>query len=372
MDNPFVLYGYKSPDLFCDREVELSKLNSALENGRNTTLISLRRLGKTGLIKHLFHSLNREKSLKNLLYIDIMSTNNISELVKEFSSALIQSEKQQSKRFLQTTSKLLSGIKAKISFNTITGEPELEFGYKTEHESFNDLNLLFEYIGNHKHDFIIAIDEFQQISNYPERQVEAHFRRFSQEYPDIRFIFSGSSKHILETMFTDSSRPFYQSSELLYLNRIDPVTYTTFIHQLFTTRNKRIDPEYIREWIDILDTYTFYVQYFFNKVFSLGKKNNTYEMMYQVASEIMKERENIFINYKNLLSTNQFKLMKALAKENGVSQPTSSHLIHHYKLNQASSVSTALKALMDKEMIYFENNQYKVYDHFFAMWLQGL
>jgi len=372
MDNPFVLYGYKSPDLFCDRDLELHNLRNALDNGRNITLISLRRLGKTGLIKHLFHQLNLEKTDKNTLYIDIMSTNNISDLVKEISTALILFEKQKSKRFLQNTSQLLGGIKAKLSFNTITGSPEIELGYKSEMESFNDLNLLFEYIGKQKKDFIIAIDEFQQITNYPEKGVEAHFRKFSQDYPSIRFLFSGSSKHILETMFTDSSRPFYQSSELLYLHRIESQIYARFIHKHFSTRHKNIKIEDIHEWLGILDGYTFYVQYFFNKLFSQGKKNNTYELMYQVANEIMKERENIFINYRNLLSANQFKLIKALAKENGVSQPTASHFIQKHKLNQGSSVNTALKALLDKEMIYLEKHQYKVYDHFFAMWLQSL
>lgn len=52
--NPFLIYGYHSPAYFCDRESETQKLISALRNGRNVTLISPRRMGKTGLIKQAF------------------------------------------------------------------------------------------------------------------------------------------------------------------------------------------------------------------------------------------------------------------------------------------------------------------------------
>ena len=48
--NPFLLYGYDGPEYFCDRESETKRIISALRNGRNITLLSPRRMGKTGLI----------------------------------------------------------------------------------------------------------------------------------------------------------------------------------------------------------------------------------------------------------------------------------------------------------------------------------
>ena len=49
---PFLVYGYAGPDYFCDRKEDTQKLISALRNGRNITLMSPRRMGKTGLIKN--------------------------------------------------------------------------------------------------------------------------------------------------------------------------------------------------------------------------------------------------------------------------------------------------------------------------------
>ena len=54
IENPFITYGYESPEYFCDREAEAEQLMSLLVNGNHTALISPRRMGKTGLIRHCF------------------------------------------------------------------------------------------------------------------------------------------------------------------------------------------------------------------------------------------------------------------------------------------------------------------------------
>ena len=53
--NPFIYEGYEGPDYFCVRSEETERLISHLQNGVNVTLISSRKMGKTGLIKHAFH-----------------------------------------------------------------------------------------------------------------------------------------------------------------------------------------------------------------------------------------------------------------------------------------------------------------------------
>ena len=55
--NPFVQGEYAGPDYFCDRTEETEELIANLRNGRNTTLISPRRIGKTGLISNVFYRL---------------------------------------------------------------------------------------------------------------------------------------------------------------------------------------------------------------------------------------------------------------------------------------------------------------------------
>lgn len=72
--NPFIYQGYESPEYFCDREAETATLLSHLKNGRNVTLISRHRIGKTGLIKKTFFYLEEEENdtvcLTELMFTD--------------------------------------------------------------------------------------------------------------------------------------------------------------------------------------------------------------------------------------------------------------------------------------------------------------
>jgi AAA+ ATPase superfamily predicted ATPase len=51
--NPFITGGYVGPDYFCDRQEESERLLKAIASRRNVALISLRRIGKTGLLNAL-------------------------------------------------------------------------------------------------------------------------------------------------------------------------------------------------------------------------------------------------------------------------------------------------------------------------------
>ena len=81
LENPFVYQGYESPEYFCDRLEETENVLSALRNGRNITLISPRKIGKTGLINHAFYRIKEQESDIICIYIDIFSTNNLLEFV---------------------------------------------------------------------------------------------------------------------------------------------------------------------------------------------------------------------------------------------------------------------------------------------------
>ncbi|MDO8952609.1 MAG: hypothetical protein Q7U86_08290, partial [Draconibacterium sp.] len=55
---PFPSVGYYGPAYFCDRVIETETLISNIKGGQSTTLVAIRRIGKTGLIKHLQYLLN--------------------------------------------------------------------------------------------------------------------------------------------------------------------------------------------------------------------------------------------------------------------------------------------------------------------------
>ena len=109
--------------------------------------------------------------------------------------------------------------------------------------------------------------------------------------------------------------------------------------------------------------------------------NRLYETELQVDSikqvnaailSVLEGREPQFENMVQFFTENQFSLLKAIAKDSIVAQPTSGKFIKEHKLSGASSVKAALKILEDKELVYRTNEGYVIYDRFMDLWLKHI
>ncbi len=76
---------------------------------------------------------------------------------------------------------------------------------------------IFQYLESADKPYIVAIDEFQQILKYPEKNVEAMLRTHIQHGKNTQFIYAGSQRHLMENMFFSASRPLFQGT-LTFLN----------------------------------------------------------------------------------------------------------------------------------------------------------
>lgn len=366
--NPFLITGYKSPKYFCDRESESRKLRDAIENQRNITLISLRRMGKTGLILHTFNQLSKDKS-RVLIYFDIMGTTGLDEFAEVFSNAVIRAISR-SNNALKGFLKKLAALRPGLSFDPHSGEPRISLDIRNEQDVGLSLNLLFELVAGEKRSFIIAIDEFQQISSYPEKNVEAILRSHIQQATNMNFIFSGSKKHMLSEMFSQPSRPFFSSTEMMFLDVIDRKSYFDFISSHFAARGKSIEEEALVLIADYTGMHTFYVQFLCNRLFSSFKKVRGKEVNDTIRT-ILLENEAIYANYLNLLTTIQYRVLRAIAQEGVVENPTSGKFLARHQLGAASTVSQAVESLTGKEFIQNESGRLILQDKFFAQWIRS-
>jgi len=360
--NPFTLQYDHS--YFCDRKNELLQLSENLDNGRNTLLSSPRRLGKSALIKHLFYKLDKQKSHETI-FIDLFATYDIESFIRVFAEKLLS--KYHRKNFLVGVNSLLTGLSPTLSFSQ-DGMPKLGLNInETQHSS--TLSELFQYLESRKKKVVIAFDEFQEIASYPEK-AEAILRTHIQELSNVRFIFSGSSNHLLQQMFYSAKRPFYQSVELLILNKIDHKVYSNFIVELFEDFNKKISNEAVSHLLNFSDDYTYYTQAICNQAFSKTEHELTYNEAVSITGLFIESRKADYQNFIRLLPENQKKVTVAIAKEEMVKMPTSIDFIIENKLPSVSSTSQAFKALVKKEIVYQTNEGYTIYDVFFKRFLQ--
>jgi len=367
--NPFITGGYLSPEYFCNRTTETKRILSAISSKRNITLISLRRMGKTGLLKHVKYQLENAKKPVAVIYTDLLPTMNGNEMLNSISSALYRVRKNE-KNFLEKMLSFMVSLRPRLTMDPLTGEPSIELKVESASGIKSGLEQILRLISEIKQQIVFMLDEFQQIGKYPEKNIEAMLRSVIQSHPDVPFIFSGSSKHMLENMFMSPGKPFYQSSELLYLDRIGEDDYRIFIKEKFSQGNMAIDDLLINKVLSWSRHHTYYVQYVCNHLYGKGVKKIGEEQVNNVFHQIITDFEPQYINYRNLLPAHQYRLLKAIAAEDGVIQPTSGNFISRHDLTSPSSVSTSLKALAEKEMIVYDLDRWLVYDVFFSRWLE--
>ena len=84
---------------------------------------------------------------------------------------------------------------------------------------------------------------------------------------------------------------------------------------------------------------------------------------------LIEESSGIYENIVATLTDNQLSLMRGLARQGTVTEINGSSFVRASGLKSSSSVNSALKSLIDKELVYHDHGQYSVYDRFMALWL---
>lgn len=370
IENPFLIYGYEGPEYFCDRVAETKAVVDALQNGCNLTLKSPRRYGKTGLIHNAFHYLSKENPEVKCFYIDIYATNSISDFVQMLGKAVIGKLDTPLQRAEVYVSKFFRSCQLTMSPDMATGLPQFGLSFLPQYAE-NTLKEIFDYIAQSEKSCYIAIDEFQQVAEYTENNVEALLRTYVQMTHNVHFIFAGSKLHMMTEMFDSPKHPFYKSTEKLNLNVLDEDVYYDFAFQKLSVKGIELPRQVFHEVFQYVDGVTWYVQAILNRLYRLDACVITSDTVRKAISRILISEEEDYKRLYHLLTANQARLLFAIAREGIVKEPMSGLFLRTHNLKSSSSVQRSLQYLLDKEYVYRTDEGYIVYDRFFGMWLKN-
>jgi hypothetical protein len=271
---------------------------------------------------------------------------------------------------------VLKRLRPVMTYDAVTGQPQVSFIFSTHQQYEQSIESLFQFLESQSKPILLAIDEFQQINRYPEKNMEALLRSQLQTMKNVNLIFSGSSQHLLSEMFNDGTRPFFASTQFLNLREIDRKTYMDFIRGIFKKHHLNIQEDALDFILDFSRLHTFYTQSICNRVFASGGKIITQEHVLRICRQLITEHEPLFFQYRNLLTPIQWNLLKAIAKEGKVFQPNSKGFIEKHKIGIPANIQRAIESLLKKEMIQKGNDSsgtfYSVYDLFLSRWMETL
>ena len=368
--NPFIISGYVSPEYFCDREEETSKLTRSLLNGRNMVVVSPRRMGKTGLIEHCFGQNSIRKDYYTF-FIDIYATGTLKEFVYMLGKQIFETLKPKGKKFVERFFSTIASLRPAFKLDPLTGLPIFDIGIGEIRQPLMSLEEIFAYLESAEKRCIVAIDEFQQIANYPEKSVEAILRTHIQKCKNTNFVFAGSQRHMMHHIFFSPSKPFYQSAAFLHLESIDYNSYLGFSKKLFNKAGKNLTEDCILKIYNILEGHTWYMQVILNRLYEhldCGEEM-TVDLANYLLRSIVTSNKTVYQGMISILSERQKEVLFAIGKEGKAKEITSATFIKKHGLPSSSSVQSAVRQLLEKELITKESGVYQIHDRFFGLWI---
>lgn len=371
--NPFIVTGKIAPEYFCDRVAESDRLIKSITNGNNLVIISPRRMGKTGLIQFCYDKPEISKDYYTF-FIDILHTSSLREftylLGKEIYERLLPRSRRMTKLFVQT----LKSISGKFGFDPVFNLPTFSIELGDIERPEYTLEEIFQYLDHADKRCVVAIDEFQQIAKYPEKNIEALLRTHIQKQGNSNFIFAGSERHMMQEMFSSAARPFYHSADMLELKAIAPEIYIPFVVNHFKKCRRHIEAANVEKVYNLFKGHTYYIQKTFNEAFADTPEGGecTIETIRDAIDEMIASNDTIFREILSNIPEKQKTLLYAIAREGEAERITSADFIKRHSLTSASSVQSATKKLLEKDLITEINKVFSVTDKLFAMWINKI
>ena len=180
----------------------------------------------------------------------------------------------------------------------------------------------------------------------------------------------------MNELFSLPSRPFYNSAGFLKINRIERNKYAAFIKKKFSGFSKIIDDKALSDILDWTDGHTFYVQLLCNRIFLSGASEIKEEVWKKEAAALLAEHEPVFMNYRGMITLPQWNLLKAVALEGDLYEPTGNDFIVKHSLGSPATVLRSLNALLRMELIYYDHTPegrkyHKINDLIFRRWVES-
>jgi hypothetical protein len=306
----------------------------------------------------------------------MLNTTSDADFQIKFVESVINAIKHRKAGMLEQLLQFFSRYQPRVGIDSVTNDPWIELGIKEDTRlSTQTMTTLIAYLQEHRVPMSIAIDEFQQISNYPRTTMDATLREWIQADLPIHWILSGSQRHLLMELVSTPSKPLYRSLEMMQLHHIAYESYHQFITQQFAAGEKDISIDQVHDVLNWTERYTYYTQVFCNRLYGNYQGDVKDSHVQEVKQKILLEQEMVILSLSKMMTSNQYKTWRGIAKEGEVSTVRSKQFTAKYDVS-SSTANLALHYLLDAQLVHDtptdQGTIYSVYDVFFKRYLQGL
>lgn len=370
MKTPFIYGKLAVEDNFTNRTNEINHLIKNFDSGVNTILISPRRWGKSSLVAQAVSQAKQSNKEIKFCFIDMFNIRSEEQFYKVLAEEVINNASSKIEGIIDIAKTLLGNFIPKISINPIPDiSVELGLNWNEVKRNPDEIINLAEKIAINKNiQFVICIDEFQNMSNFEnplafQKKLRSHWQKHQQ----TSYCLYGSKRHMLMDVFTNTSMPFYKFGDLLFLQKIKEKEWIPFIVKRFNDTNKTIDNDKAAKIAFLADYHPYYVQQLAQQTWFRAQEKCTNENINEAYIGLIEQLSLLFQTKTDELIETQVNLLKAILK--GEKQLSSQRVLKTYHLGTSANILKAKKSLIKKEIIENIGNSITFLDPMYKQWL---
>jgi len=374
--NPFVYGEIVTTGAFADRETERDRLTSDLGAGQKIFLISPRRYGKSSLIRDAMRRLARDRVIT--VEVTVAASSSYVAFLEAYARALVAADTPAG-RLRRWTSELLQAVRPELRFEArSSGDPKFSLAFPTVRNSRDIARLAAEVFAlpgriaaARKQRLAIALDEFQAIEAFDGGAVEQALRSAVQDQRAVGYVFAGSEPSLMERML-GPKRPFYKAGPVMRLEKIDPTVFADFIDARFIASGLKVEDGLGEAIVDLAANVPYDVQRLAHEAWddarAQRRRTVSLEDLHQTLSRLLGEQSAVFEESWQRLTLGQRAVLRALVLEGGRELMSEGVRVRH-RLPGASSVQSALAALVKQDIVMKVDARYTVSDSLYREWV---
>lgn len=375
--NPFIYGEVVTATAFADRESERDRLERDLSEGQKVFLISPRRYGKSSLVRGVMKALAAKRILT--VEVTVAASSSYVAFLEAYARALVSADTPVGK-LQRWTAELLQAVRPETRFDTQGAGAGARFSVafpsvRTARDTARLAEEVFALPGRiaaaRRQRMAIALDEFQTIASFDGGNVEHALRSAVQEQRAVGYVFAGSEPSLMERMLTPR-RPFYKAGPVMRLEKIDEGIFADFIDARFAASGLRAEEGLGAAIVELAENVPYDVQRLahetWDDVRAAGRKSAGLEDLHLTLGRLLNQHHMVFEESWQRLTLAQRAVLRAIVLESG-RELLSAGVRSRHRLPGASSVQSALAALVRQDIVMKDQGRYIVNDSLYREWL---
>ena len=318
MKTPFTFGKIALDKDFTDRAKETERLIQNFNSLTNTILISPRRWGKSSLVSKAAELVTAKNKKIRFCFIDLNNVRTEEQFYQHFATEILKVSSSKIESIIETAKKLMGMF---IPTITVSSSPDSNFQLgldwsEVKKQPADILNLAERIAINSKINYIICIDEFQNISEFenPEafqKMLRAHW----QKHQNASYCLYGSKRHLLMDVFTSPSMPFYKFGDIVFLEKISHEEWITFITGRFNETGKTIENDDAGLIAHLSECHSYYVQQLAQQAWLRTKNSCNSDIITEAFTDLVLQLSMLFQTITDGLNNSNINFLSAVINE---------------------------------------------------------